>query len=304
MSAAATTPSTPVPEDVVRSRVRVPDTDVEIALQDWGGDGPVVLMHHANGFCGAMWAEVASALRERFHFVALDARGHGDSTLPGAGVSAATFAWSQLELDLIHVADTVLERTGAPRIALGLGHSFGGTLTFAAASDRPDLFERLLLLDPVIFPAMDEAAGRRHAEESGMSKRARRRRAVWANRAEARAYCHEKPMFADWTPTALELYLHEGMRESASGIELKCPPAVEAQIFAGPHTLDVFAKAARVVTPTEIQWARKGNFSRGMYESLLAPVPEGRIEDVDAGHLILMEQPALVIASIERLLAG
>ena len=36
------------------------------------------------------------------------------------------------------------------RIALGLGHSFGGTAMLLAAAAEPVLFERLVLVDPVL----------------------------------------------------------------------------------------------------------------------------------------------------------
>ncbi len=46
---------------------------------DFGGSGPLALLHHANGMCGAMWAEVAQQLSARYRVFAMDARGHGDS---------------------------------------------------------------------------------------------------------------------------------------------------------------------------------------------------------------------------------
>ena len=68
-------------DDVARRRVRT-KSGIEIALRDWGGDGPLALLHHANGFCAELWAQVAERLRGRFHLIALDARGHGASSKP------------------------------------------------------------------------------------------------------------------------------------------------------------------------------------------------------------------------------
>ena len=55
------------------------DASIEIAGLDWGGDGPIALLNHANGFCAATWGLVAGKLCERFRVVGIDARGHGDS---------------------------------------------------------------------------------------------------------------------------------------------------------------------------------------------------------------------------------
>ena len=64
-------------DDVLRRRISLPENGVEIAILDWGGDGPLALLHHANGFSAAVWGPVAEHLRGRFRVVAVDARGHG-----------------------------------------------------------------------------------------------------------------------------------------------------------------------------------------------------------------------------------
>ena len=39
--------------DVIRRRVSLA-SGLEIALLDFGGDGPLALLHHANGFCAGL----------------------------------------------------------------------------------------------------------------------------------------------------------------------------------------------------------------------------------------------------------
>jgi len=48
---------------VSRRKIRLPESGIEIALLDWGGDGPIALLHHANGYCAAIWAPVAERVR-------------------------------------------------------------------------------------------------------------------------------------------------------------------------------------------------------------------------------------------------
>ena len=52
--------------------------------------------------------------------------------------------------------------------------------------------------------------------------------------------------------------------------------------------------------PTLFLWAREGNFPRSVYETLAASMPSAIVEDVDAGHLVPMERPDLVIAAVGR----
>lgn len=280
----------------------LPDRGVEIALLDWGGDGPLALLHHANGFCKGMWAEVAERLRGRFRVVALDARGHGDSSRP-EGPQA--YAWHHFAEDLVAVAGALVAERGGDGVALGIGHSFGGTSMIGAAARRPELFARLLLVDPVVPPPPQAGITPENTPHlRRLVEGARRRRAHWPSRAAARAYCHERSFFASWRPEAIELYLLDGMREHADGsLELKCPGAVEAAVFGSSSTIDIFALAARVACPTVVLWAERGDFPRPVHEALAATMPAGRLVQVAAGHLVPMEAPELVVASAERLFA-
>jgi pimeloyl-ACP methyl ester carboxylesterase len=283
-----------------RSTVALPERGVEIALLDWGGDGPLALLHHANGFCKGVWGLVADQLRTHYRVVAMDARGHGDSTHP-EGPQA--YLWDHFAEDLVGVAAHLVSAAGRP-IALGLGHSFGGTSMIGAAARRADLFERLLLVDPVTPPPPSVYPAERHVHMRRLIDGARRRRAHWPSRGAARAYCYERPFFSSWDPVALELYLLDGMRERADGsMELKCPGAVEGAVFAGSAAIDVFDLARRVTIPTHILWARHGDFPRPVYETIAASMRKARVDDVDSGHLVPMIRPgAVVAAALERVI--
>src|SRR5262245_43963155 len=260
-----------------RRTFALPGRGVEIAALDWGGDGPLALLHHANGFCKGTWALVAEALRERWRVVAIDARGHGDSSKP-EGPSA--YAWDNFAEDLLGVAEQLAAQRGGQPIALGIGNSFGGTSLIGAAARRAELFERLLLVDPVIPPPPDPSMNPEHHEHfRDLVGGARRRRSHWSSREAAREYCAARSLFADWLPEAIELYLLDGMRERADGsLELKCPGGVEAAVFAGSISIDIFALARRVCCPTVFLWAEGGYFSRPLYEMVAWEMTEARVE--------------------------
>ena len=282
-----------------RRTLSLAERGIDVALLDWGGDGPLALLHHANGFCKGTWAEVADALGRRFRVVAMDARGHGDSSQP-QGPHA--YDWNHFAEDLVAVAEAlVAERGGAP-IALGMGHSFGGTAMIGAAARRPDLFARLLLIDPVVPPppsANITPETTPHLRK--LVDGARRRRGHWPSRAAARAYCHERKFFSSWRPTAIELYLLDGMRERPDGsLELKCKGAVEAAVFGSSSTIDLFALAAQVTVPTDVMWAERGDFPRAVHAMLADTLRAGHVIEVSAGHLVPMEDPRLVLAAVEN----
>jgi len=281
-------------DDVIRRRIAVPGTAVEINVLDWGGEGPLALLHHANGFCAGVWAPVAASLREHFRVVALDARGHGDSSAP---TGADSYRWEHFGSDLVAVARVLAAERPPGRVALGVGHSFGGTAFLMAAAAAPELFGRIVLLDPIIMPrpGSPAAAGRREGSRQ-LVEGARKRRAVWSGRAEAVAKWSEKELFADWAPGVLELYAAEGLRDRPDGqVELKCAPDTEATIFASSPRFDAWPVAGRVRSPILIVRAGRGNFPRSLYDDLAASLADGRVVDVDVGHLIPMERPDLTV---------
>lgn len=102
------------------------------------GEGPLLVCLHGVGDSGLEFRRLAERLPGR-RVLAPDLRGHGDSEREPP--------W-RLEQ---HVED-VLETVGTePRD--WLGHSFGGRLCLEIANARPELVERLVLLDPVVrFP--------------------------------------------------------------------------------------------------------------------------------------------------------
>jgi pimeloyl-ACP methyl ester carboxylesterase len=281
-------------------RLRLAERGVEIALLDFGGPGPLALAHHANGFCKGMWAEVAALLRGRLRVVAMDARGHGDSSRPDA---AGAYAWREFAADLAAVAAALVADTGSP-LALGMGHSFGGTSLLGAESLAPGRFERLLLLDPVTPPPPAQVPPQRAAHVESMVDAARRRRADWPSRAEARAWFAERSLFASWRPEALDLYVLDGLRERPDGgVELKCPGAVEAAVFSQGEALDLPAWVRGLAPPALWLWAERGNFPLPYYQALAASMRAARVERAPAGHLIPMERPDLVADAALRLLA-
>ncbi|NQX29083.1 alpha/beta hydrolase [Microbacteriaceae bacterium VKM Ac-2854] len=110
--------------------------DVTIAGLDSGGDGPAVVLLH--GLAGSSRELVATAEALPDHRrILVDLRGHGGSTrLPG-DVSRAAFV-----ADVVHVIEQL---AGAP-LAL-VGQSMGAHTAMLVAAARPDLVDRLVLLE-------------------------------------------------------------------------------------------------------------------------------------------------------------
>lgn len=209
---------------------------VELAVHDLGGEGPVLLISHATGFHGRCYLPVAHELADRFHSVAFDYRGHGDTRAPDEPVD-----WERYGDDALAMASSF----GEPVVAFG--HSMGGACLLMAAHRDPTLFRRLVLFEPIVFPT----DGPPHEGGSPLAAGARRRRAMFGSYEDAIANYAAKPPLGWFTPEALEAYVRYGFAPGEDGqIHLKCRPETEAATFdtGGSHrTWDVLPD---IETPT------------------------------------------------------
>lgn len=282
------------------SHIRV-GGDIEIAVDDYGGDGPLVLLHHAVGFCAGVWTETVQQLGSHAHVFALDARGHGRSSKPR---DPSAYSWALVAADLCAVAQSLSARFGR-RIALAVGHSFGGACTLAAAAQAPDSFERVIALDPVVIrrareSSLDPSAPTRR----GPSAVSRFRRAVFPSFDAALESWQPKALFQSWHPAVLRAYVDHGLVAREDGqVELRCQPEIEAAVFQGGRGLDLFPLAPQISAPAHIYWAEHGSFSIETYRALASLMPRATVSTVPTGHLVPMERPDLTAALIRAALS-
>ena len=281
---------------VARSRVELPGRGLQISLLDWGGTGPLVLLSHANGFCAGVWDEVAEVLRGSYRVVGIDGRGHGDSDVPPP---PDAYIWDEFVADLVAVAERLVPELGGGQPAYGIGHSFGGTVTLVAASNRPDLFGRVALLDPVLVPPEITHLPERVVRMNAMAQAARARRHVWPSRAAARNSWSGRGPFEHWTDRALDLYVGEALRDREDGdVELKCAGEVEAAVFCNRSNWDIWQVAQRLEVPARLFFAARGHFLRQTIDELASCAASLDVVDLPTDHLMLMEAPELVASQL------
>lgn len=203
---------------------RIPSSDgVSVAVHEFGGaaEAPPLLVSHATGFHAHCYAPVAAALSKEFRVFGLDYRGHGDTDAPpGWEVD-----WDRFGDDALAVASSIAPDGGL----VGVGHSMGGSALIMAASRRPGLFRRLVLFEPIAFPPTAPRIGDR--PEHPIVTGARRRRRIFESHEEAIENYSDKPPLSVMTPEVLRAYVEHGFRTVEGGVELACPPEIEAGIF-------------------------------------------------------------------------
>ncbi|HWN21894.1 MAG TPA: alpha/beta hydrolase [Gaiellaceae bacterium] len=131
-----------------------------ISTYEWGERGaPALVCLHGVTSHGRHFAKLAERLACRFHVVALDQRGHGDS------IWEPPWSLEQYVEDTLAALSSV-GLAGSP--CTWIGHSFGGRVAYELAVTAPELVERLVLLDPAI--RIDPAVGLYAAENARLDR--------------------------------------------------------------------------------------------------------------------------------------
>ena len=137
---------------------------IKLHYLEWGQtDKPDLLLVHGWTSFAPSWSAVADHFQHRYHIVAPDLRGHGESEKPQTGYRLRDFAEDVKQLILL---------LGLKKPAY-VGHSWGGNIGTILASDSPELLSKAFLEDPVYWrmihafmTALPNALARRNKPEA------------------------------------------------------------------------------------------------------------------------------------------
>jgi len=110
---------------------------VRLAVREWPGHGPAVLLLHGLASSARIWDLVAPRLARRFRVVAYDQRGHGLSAKPSSG-----YGFDRLTADAAALIRAL--RLGRPIV---VGHSWGANVALQVAVDWPRMVMGSYLID-------------------------------------------------------------------------------------------------------------------------------------------------------------
>lgn len=142
---------------------------VQLHYRTFGAGGPPVIILHGLFGSSRNWLSISKKLAEHYQVITLDLRNHGESP------HVDGMSYPAMAADVFLLAESL----GLDEYTL-IGHSMGGKVAMQMALERPDIINRLMVLDiaPVeyrhrygkLFTAMndlpvDAITNRREAEE-------------------------------------------------------------------------------------------------------------------------------------------
>ncbi|OWY19958.1 alpha/beta hydrolase [Sphingobacteriales bacterium UPWRP_1] len=249
---------------------------------------------HANGFPASCYRQFFNYFpQSEYRVLFIDKTAHGNYP-PSHG-------WTALRNELIHGIETA----NAGKV-VGVGHSMGGVITLLAALKRPDLFSRIILLDPPLFGRRKQWFMRtvrllRLNRYIPPANKARKRRTHFNSKTEALEYFRHKPLFRNFTPDSLNNYVEYGLMPvpDSPGFELAFSAQTEYRLFC---TTPVSYPKKRLTVPAHLIYA---NSYEVLWQNDLAWVkarfPEMELTCFSGGHLFPFEQPEAAANMVTQL---
>ncbi len=273
---------------------------LRIGVLDWGGDGEPLLLLHPNGFCAGLFDPLARRLTDRYRPIGVDLRAHGRTDVPPD--PATDYAFALMAADVLAVLDAL----GVEQVA-ALGESLGGGVATLVDAARPGILRRLVLCEAIAFDPSVIGAPRLATNRKGenfMAKAARKRRAVWPDRATVRDSYGSRPPLDELAPEALDAYVQWGFVDRADGqVELACPPDAEATIFEESSdergALAAWGRLDSLHAPTVVLHGTTSNLPAPWFEAQAERIGTAPIA-IEGGHLFLQEDTARAEALVRE----
>lgn len=199
---------------------------IQLSYLEWSTGPEPVLLLHGLGDHALVWSDLAMALGHRYHLVALDMRGHGESDKPNQGYEFA---------DLIEDVEALLTHLGWSHVH-GIAHSWTAKFLPIWATTSPQKLQSMVLVDPFYinkmpgfvnftFPLLYKVL----PFLQGMGP--------FESYAEAEAQARQLNQYQGWSPLQQEIF--------AEGIEQK-PDGTWGSKFTVPARNEIFQASVAV----------------------------------------------------------
>lgn len=253
---------------------------------------------HGNGFSALTLSGVAAGLPDDWPLWLTDVPGHGGSQQPKHRMPD----WPAMALS---VAQALRQNLAGQGPAIGIGHSMGGVITLLAAARQPQLFKRIILLDPVLF-SPELILGQQVMRVTGAWKRSAlvrsvsNRRQRWPSAADMLQDLQQKTLYRHWQTEVLQAFVDSGSFDCQGERQLSCDPRWEGAIF-GSYPRGLWHAVRHVKVPVDILVADNSyGFIRKSARRAARVNDHIRWQRFGHSHCFPMEQPA---ETSERILA-
>jgi pimeloyl-ACP methyl ester carboxylesterase len=257
---------------------------LRLSFLEWEAPGrPVVCFLHG-GSAHAHWFDrVTPALVGRFHMIALDQRGHGESEW----ARPPAYATENFAADLLGVLDAF----GWRRVAL-VGHSMGGHNAMSFSAWHPDRVSALVIVDSRPSIPVDRLDRLRTRGMVALRP--------YPTREAAAASFRLLPRETVADPTLLAHLGRSGVVERDGQWVYRFDPASNGQ----RQPVDAWTLVDRITAPTlVVRGELSPNFTREMADKLRAAIPGAAYTEIPGSyHHLVLDNPTAFVQAVDPFL--
>jgi len=252
-------------------------------------DKPALHFSSANGFPVGVYQPLLEQLGEHYNVAALANR----ATWRPAVSLHKSRDWDIYANDLI----SFIEQQNVGPV-VGVGHSLGATCTILAATKRPDLFSKLVLIEPAMvarpLALLVKMLPKKIMSKINPAKGTLNKPERFATRDDFLSHIKKFKGYSQFSPEMFELFAnHSIIPSQQSGFTLAFPKDWEAHNYTQPP--NVLPQLAKLSMPVVAIRAKPGIFfSEKLWRQWQNAQPNAKfLESLGHGHLLPLEDPKL-----------
>jgi pimeloyl-ACP methyl ester carboxylesterase len=254
------------------------------------GDGLPLILVHDYLASHVAWDDVLPQLSRKFHVIAPDLPGFGESEKPSPSRYAYDFdAFAESLIDLVAAL-------GLARVSV-CGHALGGAIALTIAASHPDVVEKLVLVNPLVYPPPEPDMMSRVASIPLLGPFVFKQlygRALFRTRFLGYANQRASGRTTQRVDQLFELFDIPAAREAAYA----------TMMHAMLDTRSLIARVPRVTAPTLITWGRRHRASPVEHGRRLArELREARFEVFDCGASPPEECPTEFVSTVSSFIS-
>jgi len=263
---------------------------LNIPTVDYGGQGDLIYFAHANAYPPGAYKQLLQNLSQKFRVKAIVQKPLRENEELNSFKS-----WEELADDIIASVEEQNQQV------IGMGHSLGAVALILAATKRPELFSKLVLMDPVLFPKLVKyilplMPIQLRKYFIPISRKALKRKSSWYTKEEMFKSYRRKEVFKRFSDEALWDYVESGTVQDAKTKmqNLRYTKEWESRIYSTVHY--VIDKLFALEIPIfAVRGDETNVIKRKVWESWKKEQQHNHFLNVAfASHLVPMEYPEVI----------
>lgn len=258
---------------------------MSIPYIDLGGEGQELHFAHANGFHPLSYQKFLKPIISKYHVEASLFKPFWPDSDP-----SDLSSWTQMAEHLIKYS----EERGQKKL-IGIGHSMGCIISLMAQLKKPELFSKLVLIEPVVLPTHYYWGQKLplfiKKKVNPVAKIALRRKDKWKSKEQAYEYLRPKKVFVNIPDDAFADYInHSIIDDPAGGVKLAYSKEWEAQVYCTAPNPWRAIKSIKIPTMV-VRGAKTDVISPDTWAQWKDIKPNFNFIDVElSGHLVPFER--------------